>query len=184
MNAILCATILGAMVWAAGALAQPAPADLKPGLDALYLDGDYRHIERMPTGANLIKQGSRKVPVAKLDEISPTGEILNAGRVELYGIHMTGFLNLPAGETALAVNSNDGVRVALNGKTILDDPDVHPDRMSLPVMVRQATAGWVPITIQYFQRKNTAALQLFWQKPGAANMEIVPAEAFGHIPPK
>lgn len=177
--------LLGVAIWAGGAAAQPAPAELKPGLSAIFMHGDYRNVDAMPlTPAALANTAKKRAVVPLLDEIGPEGEILAAGRTELYGIHLTGFLKLPAGETILVLNSNDGVRLSVNGKVVIDDPDIHADRMSLPAKVRQSQAGWVPIVLQYFQRRNTAALQLFWQKPGATEMEIVPAEAFGHVPAK
>jgi hypothetical protein len=43
--------------------------------------------------------------------------------------------------------------------------------------------GWYPLHILYFQRKGTYALQLFWQKPGGEDKEIVPPEAFARLKP-
>ena len=36
------------------------------------------------------------------------------------------------------------------------------------------------IAVTYFERKNTATLQLYWQPPGKNEFEIVPASAFSH----
>ena len=41
-------------------------------------------------------------------------------------------------------------------------------------------AGWYPITVLYFEKKNTSTLQLYWLKPTdePGPMFIVPAESF------
>jgi hypothetical protein len=185
MKVAVLGVVLGAALWAGGALAQPAPADMKPGLEATYMDGDFKHVGSMPqTAADVAKIAKKKGVVALLDDIGPEGEVLGSGRRELYGVYMTGFLKLPAGETTLVLNSNDGVRLTVNGRMVIEDGDVHADRMSMPAKVRQAQEGWVPVTLHFFQRRNTATLQLFWQPAGAKDMEIVPAAAFGHVPAK
>ena len=45
--------------------------------------------------------------------------------------------------------------------------------------------GWYPLEVFYFEKRHTSTLELSWRTPsmGAeAEMVIVPAEAFAHIP--
>jgi hypothetical protein len=65
---------------------------------------------------------------------------------------------------------------------VLDDPTAHPDRMTPTVAVKVPADGWYPLTVQYFQRRGGATLELFWQPPGAAGLSIVPPEALAHVP--
>jgi hypothetical protein len=71
-------------------------------------------------------------------------------------------------------------RVWAGGEQILDDPDVHADRFSDPAWVTIEEAGRYPITVLYFEKKNTSTLQLYWLKPTdePGPMFIVPAESF------
>ena len=194
---VLAGMILAGLAWTSlaltsGALAQspapqplkppPAAGQLKPGLDAVYFYEDFKHIENMPTSAAALAKGKRKQPVPNLDAGSGDGALWESGTTELYGVHFTGLIELAAGDYIFVANSNDGVRVTLDKTRIIDDPDIHGDRFSKPANVKITQAGWYPITVQYFQRRNTALLELHWQKPGGKQMEIVPPEAFAHQP--
>jgi len=163
--------------------ATPAADKLKPGLDAIYFYEDFKHIENMPTSAAALAKGKRKQPVPNLDAGSGDGALWESGTTELYGVHFAGFIELAAGDYILVANSNDGVRVTLDKAKLIDDPDIHADRFSKPANIKITRPGWYPITVQYFQRRNTALLELHWQKPGGKQMEIVPPEAFAHLPP-
>ena len=81
-----------------------------------------------------------------------------------------------------AAQSNDGLSVDIGGKTVVYDPDVHADRYSQPVEVEIKTAGWYPLDVWYFERKNTSTLRLYWLKPDEeeGSMTIVPKDVFGH----
>ncbi|THB74796.1 MAG: hypothetical protein D6B25_12975 [Desulfobulbaceae bacterium] len=76
--------------------------------------------------------------------------------------------------------SNDGLIITLADKVIINDPKQHSDRLSniASIMIKQP--GSYPIMIEYFQRKGTATLKLFWKKPGDEVFAPIPAEAYGH----
>ena len=40
----------------------------------------------------------------------------------------------------------------------------------------------IKVIVEYFQRKGTAAIMLYWQPPGSSDLSIIPAKAYGHIP--
>ena len=42
--------------------------------------------------------------------------------------------------------------------------------------------GWYPISLLYFEKRNTSTLELYWQPPGTDEFVFVPAEAFAHLP--
>src|SRR3546814_15780650 len=64
----------------------------------------------------------------------------DSGMKHLYGMRIEGAVKLPAGSTLFAVSSNDGVRVLLGGVQILEDGDVHADRLTDPVEVKAASS--------------------------------------------
>ena len=151
---------------------QPTAEQLQPGLAVGYSTG---YIQRL---AEIRHPGLRDAPpLPNLDYVG-NDKVLTSDYVEGVGADIEGFIKLDApGTWKFQVNSNDGVRVTLGGKKILEDDYVHSDRMSKVADVEVKEPGWYPLNVLYFQRKGTYALQLFWQKPGGTQ-EIVPAEAF------
>jgi hypothetical protein len=81
----------------------------------------------------------------------------------------------------MTAQSNDGVRVRLAGAIVIEDPGVHSDQFAPNAEISIAQPGWYEIAVTYFERKNTATLQLYWQPPGKSEFEIVPATAFSHL---
>lgn len=54
------------------------------------------------------------------------------------------------------------------------------DRFTGEASVEIDKPGWHSFFLQYFQRKGTSMLELYWRLPGQADYSIVPAGAFGH----
>ncbi len=164
---------------------QPAAASLKPGLATLYFSGRYDHINDMPSlnkPAEMAK-GRPGKPVAPIDEMSGSGVMWESQDFQFFGVVFSGFINFDKpGTYHITTNSNDGIRVYIGGKMVLDDPFVHADAMANPVALDIVQPGYYPITMQYFQKRNTATLQFFWQRPDGNNMVIVPAAALAHQP--
>jgi hypothetical protein len=160
---------------------QPGDAALRPGLQPRYFYGDFNHVDLVPTKPADVAKGNLGKPVANLAANSNTGRLWEAQSDTQYGVHFSGLIKLQAGEYQFAVKSNDGVRVFLDQARILEDPTAHPDRFTPPTRVTIAKPGWYRLTVQYFQRRGSAALELHWQPPGAAALSIVPAEALAHV---
>jgi PA14 domain len=161
---------------------QPAAAALQPGLQLLYFEGDFKHVDNMPKTPDDLAKGQRGTPVANLASSSENGKMWGIASGAYYGAHFSGLIRLEAGEYSFLANSNDGVRVLLGRALVVDDPEVHADHLSAPVKVTIGRSGWFPITVQYFQRRGAARLELFWQPPGAGAPAIIPASAFAHVP--
>lgn len=163
---------------------QPTAAQLSPGLTPLYFQATLDHVNNMPRSATDLAKGRRGPAILQLDTESGTGRMWDSQATEGYAVHMTGLIQLEAGIYRFAAFSNDGVRVTLDKTRVVDDPDVHGGRMSPVTEVRIAQPAWYPITVQYFQKRGTAALKFYWQPPGAGGMLVVPAAALAHIPAK
>lgn len=93
----------------------------------------------------------------------------------LYSARFTGDLSVAAaGDLHLFVKSDDGVRVFLDGKVVLDDWHAHPPTdHEVKVTV---TAGPHALRLDYFQGRGAATLSLEWQPPGGTRGPI-PLEA-------
>lgn len=157
--------------------AEMAAGALQPGLATEHLSISVRHVDEIERAG----KGRPGPPLPALDNSVGAGnDVLGSGQAEEIAFRMRGFLKIEQpGVYEFAAMSNDGVRVQLAGKTIIEDPDVHSDRLSDPISVELA-AGWYPLYLLYFQRKGTWTLELLWKAPGMSEFEPVPASHFAH----
>ena len=163
---------------------QPAAGELKPGLAVDYYFHYFRHIDELVDWEDY-KEGKPGEPILKLDYRVGQGDVLTSTSDNGVGAKMTGFIHLEQpGAYSFAFESNDGVRLEIDGTMVIEDPDVHKDRFSDIGAVIVKEPGWYPITIRYFERKNTSTLRFHWQPPGSdgGTMPIVPPEALAHMP--
>ncbi len=161
---------------------QAGSSGYAPGLSVVYIDGFFRHIDQVPTGATAVRRGRRGAPVLRLDHrAGREGQVFASGRSRGVAMLLQGMLHLSrAGAYRWQALANDGIRMTIDQRLIFEDPAVHGDRLT-PVGVFHAPApGWYPVSIVYFQRKGTSALRLYWQPPGADGFTPVPAAVYGH----
>ena len=163
---------------------QPDDSTLSPGLGVTYYWGlnnfIYNLLQRMDHSA-----GTPGEPLPQLNYKSGHDTVLTSGKHDGVGAHIVGYIKLDApGTYQFAIESNDGVRFALNEVVLIEDPDVHPDQWSNVAVAQISTPGWYPLEVLYFEKKNTATLRLVWKKPGTAEddeMTPVPGEVFAHV---
>jgi hypothetical protein len=154
---------------------QPTPEQLVPGLAVGY---SYGYVQSL---REIRSPGSRDGEPLKQLNHAGDGNVLTSTYVEGVQADIKGFIKLDApGAWVFKVMSNDGVRVTLGGKKILEDDFVHSDRMSKPATVEVKEPGWYELHVLYFQRKGTYALELHWQKPDGKE-EVVPPEAYARL---
>jgi hypothetical protein len=159
---------------------QPAADAIEPGLAVKFYYSMFNDVSEVDARAADHK-GTVGKPIAKLD-MRTMGEVFDSGVKEGVGLEITGLLRFPsAGEWKLIVLSNDGVRVSLSDKVVLNDPGVHSDRYSDPATLVVPAAGWYKLAIVYFQKKFSSALQLSWKVPGSNDFVLIPAEAYAHL---
>lgn len=187
MGGLIRVLVLGVAVgWGlvAGARAQTADpaAALEPGLAVCYIYELVRHIDEMIEweGHRPCKPGES---LAMLDSRAGEGKVLTSASADGVMARITGLIHLEAtGFYSFAFESNDGVRLEIDGERILEDPDVHGDRFSDIGAMEVTEPGWYPLTIRYFERKSTSTLRFFWQPPDAeGSLSLVPAEALAHV---
>ncbi len=156
---------------------QPASAELAPGLAVTYYYANFRDVADI---ASLVP-GVEGKPIPLLDHLTQYGKVLTSKRPMGVGAEIRGLINFPsAGKWVLRVKSNDGVKVTVGGVMIHEDPEVHSDSMSAPLELAIPSAGWYDFAVDYFQRKGTSALQVYWTPPDSSEEVIVPATAYAH----
>ncbi len=162
---------------------QPTSDSLKQGLIPTYYFSIFNLVDEITEVAKLEPGIVGRPAIPALDYKVGSGEVLTSGRTDGVGADIRGLINFPeAGRYTMALESNDGVRMELGGKNIFSDPGVHADRYSRPISIDIATPGWYPLSLLYFEKRNTATLQLFWTKPGEeGGLKTVPADAFAHL---
>ena len=157
---------------------QPTADTAAPGLAVNYVFFKARHVDDIEAAG----PGEPGVPLPQLNYQSGSGNVLTTDKWDGVGALIRGFIDFPAaGRWLITAQSNDGVRVRLAGTVVIEDPDVHADQFAPNAEINIAEPGWYEIAVTYFERKNTATLQLYWQPPGKSEFEIVPATAFSHL---
>jgi hypothetical protein len=101
-----------------------------------------------------------------------------------WGLRFTGLLTPPAdGDYLFRVEADTGVRLKLEGKTVIDGW-VQDDARTGKATLKKATP--TAIVVEYFFDRGKGAkraeLRLFWTPPGGQE-EPVPATAYSHEPP-
>ena len=162
---------------------QPAADQLQPGLAVVYYYNFFRHIREVVEWEEY-KNGIPGDPVLELNYRVGQGNVLTSNIDNGVGAKMTGYILLDTpGDYSFAFESNDGVRLEIDGQMVVEDPDVHADRFSDVGAVIVQEPGWYPITIRYFERKNTSTLMFHWLPPGTeGTMPLVPGSALSHLP--
>jgi hypothetical protein len=155
---------------------QPAADQLAPGLAVNY---HFDFIDRL---SQFNEKGKTVgAPLTHLGWDMGSGKVLTSDKTDGVQAHIFGFIRFPAAGTyVFEVNSNDGVRLEIGGKRIWEDGDVHPDRLSPPIAVQVTAPGLYPIKILYFEKKNTATLEVFWAAPGGQRT-VIAGDAIVHL---
>ena len=160
---------------------EPAADALKSGLAITYYYGFFDFMSEMDQFV-----GSRDgVPGEPIEQIAVTGpEVFGSGREMGVGMMIDGFIKFDeAGVYTIAMHSNDGVIMEIGNQFILADPDKHSDRFSEMIPIEVPEPGLYPLHIQYFQKKGTWTLELYWLAPGQeGELELVPKEVYSHTP--
>lgn len=162
---------------------QPPSTARKQGLVPTYFFSIFNLVNEVAEVAKLGAGIVGRPTIPALDYKVGSGEVLASGRTDGVGADIKGMINFPeAGRYTMALESNDGVRLEIGGRQIFSDPSVHADRFLQPVSVDIETPGWYPLSILYFEKRNTATLQLFWTNPSEeGGLKLVPADAFAHL---
>lgn len=157
---------------------------LKPGLSAVYyLEFFERSLNEIPTSTHSKYRSVTGKPVLELNHQFGKEQVFGSRTNRGVAMRLTGYLYFKEiGEYQLQALSNDGVSVAIDEKLVISDPEQHSDRLSNVGHVSIEAAGYYPLRVEYFQRKGTAALKLFWKAPGSDDFLPIPQNVYVHLP--
>lgn len=157
---------------------------LAKGLSVVYyLEFYERHLDQIPQNgsASFIRKTGK--PIFELNHQFGKDEVFNTGTNRGVAMRMQGYLVIKEkGLYQFQALSNDGVNVTIGGKMVIADPEQHSDRLSNIGHVTFDKKGHYPLLVEYFQRKGTAALKLFWKTPGSEKFIPIPSTAYVHLP--
>ena len=146
----------------AEALARYADGVL-PGLKVTFLGHGMRGVT-----------GTEVVPTVDWSD-SPGGN-----RTQFFGCRYEGFLAVPEdGEYELALESDEGARLEVDGKLVIDHWRAHT--LAEKSMRLTLAAGAHPLKIEHFQGLGGAGLHFRWVPPGGRKT-VVPDWALEHTP--
>jgi hypothetical protein len=114
--------------------------------------------------------------VAKLNP--PLIDIKPATRPDNFGFVFTGTLIVPEdGEYTFIMDSDDGSRLSIDGKMVIDHDGIHGEGRPKRTVLR-LTQGRVPLRLDYFQGLFGKGLQLSWSGPSFKRRSLTAGEAF------
>ena len=167
--------------WPRPALLTATERQTAPGLSVVYARCKIRHIDKMPDRKWMAENGVTGEPIRIIAHKFGNGEVFGSGKNREVCVQMQGYLNFKeTGRYLIKANSNDGIRVFLDNKMILNDPDVHAERFTPEAEIEITQAGRYLLLVRYFQRKGTATLEMHWKTPSADRFDIIPAMVFSH----
>jgi|GEM_PF-1733314 len=156
------ATLAVVKVWPAP---KEQPGDVAPGLSFEYYEGPW---EDRPDFDSLR-------PVA--DGVAESFGINHRKRDDSFGFRFTGYIKVSTeGVYTFVIRSDDGLRLWIGGKLMIDDYGFHPARE-----VRASIAlapGLYPIRADYFEWDGDERLTVSWEGPGIEKQDIPPEVLF------
>ncbi len=139
---------------------------LFPGLVAHYAEGVFFFTFQLDTARAVSRT------------ILPKVEVGTPPRRENFGLILSGYLRVPqTGRTTFFLGSNDGSKLFLNGRVLIDNDNPHRFRDRSASVILEA--GWHQIVLSYFQQGGGMGLRLRWKLPGK-EIEEIPPKMFSH----
>ena len=103
---------------------------------------------------------------------SPAGGIA----VDNFSVRWTGFVRvLTTGSYTFQTNSDDGVRLWVNGAQLINNWTDHAPVLNNSAAVNLTAGVDYPVTMEFYERGGGAVAQLRWKKPGDTVFSAIPA---------
>ena len=163
---------------------QPDQSALTSGLSVVYFRSFmFKTLDNLPSGEYAEQTGRPGKPIPALNHAFGKEEVFDSGQKTYIGMRAVGLIHFrQTGQYVLQAMSNDGIRVYLDGRRVIDDGEWQKkgDRMSHRAIVDIQTAGWYPLQVEYFQAEGTSTIKLLWQTPDHQQLVPVPPESYAH----
>jgi hypothetical protein len=154
-----------------------AAADPAPGLLGEYFTYKTNgYVPDLPDGAKPFLV--RVDPQINFPDPGTGGDFHHTKLVYDFAVRWTGVLRIDKpGTYTLFTQSDDGARLAIDGKVLVENDGPHP--LSEKSAKVQLTSGDHPIKLEFAQGGGGSAMMLLWQPPGGEK-QLVPAGALFH----
>lgn len=142
------------------------PSSFAPGVHYRYFKGEW---ERLPNfrRLKLRSSGVHAVPSVEVRKDDDN-----------FALQFSGYLYVPAaGVYGFSLSSDDGSRLLMGGRVMIDNDGLHANRTVTAYVGLQE--GYHAIEVQYFERSGGEVLDLGYAGPGVAP-QIIPPDAFWH----
>jgi hypothetical protein len=97
---------------------------------------------------------------------------------DYFSIRWTGQIVAPStGKYTFVTRSDDGVRLWLENRLLIDNFTPHPETEDRSVPVKLDSGQSYNIRLEYFELTANALIRLMWIRPGQTNPEIIPSSA-------
>ncbi len=155
-------------------------ADLKDGKDllpGLFVEAytDQKGFEKIPS----IPATKKSDQAGIISDFHGIDAQNFGGLTEDFVLIAKGFLNFDKDTLAgLRIWSDDGSRVTIDGKVILDNDGMHGTEVKETNV--KLSSGYHPITIEYMQGKGGRYLSFEWKPKDAADWSALPSNAYFH----
>lgn len=161
-----------------------SPEKLKKGLATVYyLEYFERNLDGVPEKRSHKYPRKQGKPITELNHQFGKEKVFDSGTNRGVAMRLTGYLKFDQqGQYEFQALSNDGVMVKIDDQVVIDDAEQHSDRLSNVGYVTIDQPGYYPLKVEYFQRKGTAALKLFWKTPDSEEFVSIPAQTYVHLP--
>jgi len=154
-------------------------AELKPGLLARIFDmgGEVTDFPTIPA--------DKKPAVERVDStvnVDAAGEKWPGTELDdhIY-IRWTGVIRIAkAGQYRFFTISDDGSRLFIDGKLVVDNGGLHAAEEKDGTI--ELKEGDHELKLEFFENEGEAVCKLYWQPPGVADKELVPASVLFHKP--
>ncbi|MDF2440787.1 MAG: hypothetical protein JWN98_1771 [Abditibacteriota bacterium] len=175
---VLCTLSLTALVLLPASIGQAQNDGLKPGLQGEYFDR-LVEVTEFPVLSDTEKADLSRVD-ATIDWESVEGPAFNTPFADFFYARWTGKIRIPRdGEYTFFTESDDGSRVFINGRPVVDNGGTHGmEEKSGKVELK---AGDHDLKVDFFENSAGAGCRFRWSGPGIEK-QIVPAAALFHAP--
>ncbi len=140
------------------------PAPTLPGVTYAYYEGNFNKLPQFDT-MSPVKMGTAK-----------NFNLKDRKRDQNFAFVYTGFLTVTKpGKHSFTVKSDDGARLFIGDKKIVDDDGPHSAHEKSGDA--ELTAGKHAIKVQFYQGTGVFILEVRWQEPGAPAKVLIPDSA-------
>ena len=168
--------MLFTLVFVASAISSVSPiyAQTTKNLEAKYYSTHNRW-------SNFNTFGGTVIETRTWDKIN-TRNYNPKGRGDYWSVDIQGYIYIPSnGSYQFRTLSDDGVRLKIDGKTIINNWTLHAPRYDYGTVTLQS--GWKPIQLQMYEWGGGTALQLVWRPPNTGGWAYPSASNLSTILP-